>query len=82
MMLFRALIARAGFARPPLQADALDVAVLLNDLESHLLLAKDRAGLLLAARLHRKLEQIASDAPAGYVDVGAFSATPKPDPGL
>jgi hypothetical protein len=78
MMIIRAVLAQMGLARPPLARAALDVQAGLIALENHLVQAKDARGLVLARRLHQALHLIAVDAPAGYVDLGALSATPKP----
>lgn len=78
-MLHKILLARIGLARPPLTQPARDIAGMLADLESHLARAKDRPGQLLAARLHHALHQLALHGQnAGAIEVGTFSATPKP----
>ncbi|OYZ15646.1 MAG: hypothetical protein B7Y35_06140 [Sphingomonadales bacterium 28-64-96] len=77
--MFRLMLARFGLAPPPFTAAALDVQGMLRDLENHLVLAKDRQGVLLAQRLHHRLWQVVShEAPPGAVDLAPLSATPKP----
>lgn len=77
-MLMRLLLARAGLGRAPFTDQALAVQRQLRWIEDHLLAQRDVAGLRLVRVLHNQLHQIALLAP-GAVDVGTFSATPKPE---
>jgi hypothetical protein len=77
--MLKMMLARFGLAPPPFTRAALDVQGMLIDLESHLADNKDRLGLIMARRLHRRLWQLVRDElPTGAVDVAPLSATPKP----
>ncbi len=79
-MLHRILLARIGLAKPPLTAAARDIGDLLLQLETHLANNRDVAGMELARRLHGKLHAVArTGMAAGAIEVGTFSATPKPE---
>lgn len=78
-MLIARMLARMGLVEPPYARDVADVAGMLADLRRHLADKKDVRGMVLWRRLHHRLQQIAEAAPAGSIDVGTFSATPKPE---
>ncbi|MBU6167117.1 MAG: hypothetical protein KGQ52_13465 [Alphaproteobacteria bacterium] len=77
-MFVRRMLARCRLARPPYAQDVADIAGMLTDLGRHLAAKDDARGLVLWRRLHHRLQQVAETAPPGSIEVGTFSATPKP----
>lgn len=80
-MFVRRMLARCGLVRPPYAQDVAEIAGMLTDLHSHLAAKEDKRGIVLWARLHHRLQQVAETAPPGSIEVGTFSATPKPPAG-
>lgn len=79
-MLHRILLARIGLAKPPLTQDARHVSNILTHLERHLANNRDARGMEWARQLHHALHALAVQGmAAGAIEVGTFSATPKPE---
>jgi pyrimidine operon attenuation protein/uracil phosphoribosyltransferase len=74
------MLARIGLAAPPYTWAAMEVQAHLRQLELHLASVKDARGMVLAKRLHQRLQRvIEQDVPPGAVDLVPLSGgLPKP----